>query len=60
MDLEKSLFIKNGYCSFKNLLSEKKSKDLNDKIINLRKLDKNIFLSKENYIKKKIKKKIYF
>ena len=57
--LEKSLFIKNGYCSFKNLLSEKKSKDLNDKIINLRKLGKNIFLSKENYIKKKKSKKKY-
>ena len=57
--LEKSLFIKNGYCSFRNLLSEKKSKDFNDKIINLRKLGKNIFLSKENYIKKKKSKKKY-
>lgn len=54
-----SLFFNNGFLSYGKIIDPIKCKKLNDSILKIRKIDKNIFLSKKEYLKlKKPKKKI--
>ena len=52
-------FFKSGFLEYKKLLNKKKCKSLNNEILDLRKIDQNIFLSKSEYLQRKKKKHKY-